>query len=222
MAAVPVPGIDLTKICVLLLVQAHPITDPSRSLREDGPRQMDEAVIHRIVKGDHNALGALYDLHGRAVYSLAMRIVGDPAEAEEVAQDVFLQVWRAPGRYDKGRATVAGWLMMMTRSRAIDRVRARQARPIGAAAGEIAIASLADDAVGPEASIITGQAVERLKVALKELPNAMRAAIELAYYEGLTQSAIAERLGEPLGTVKTRMRTGLQKLRLALGPDATP
>lgn len=183
---------------------------------------MDEAVVHRIGKGDHSALGALYDLHGRAVYSLALRIVGDPAEAEEVAQDVFLQVWRAPGRYDKGRATVAGWLLMMTRSRSIDRVRARQARPIGSVTGEIAIATMADGAVGQEATVITGQAVERLKAALKDLPNAMRAAIELAYYEGLTQSAIAERLGEPLGTVKTRMRTGLQKLRLALGPDATP
>ena len=158
---------------------------------------MDEAVIHRIVAGDHNALGALYDLHGRTVYSLALRIVGDPHEAEEVAQDVFLQVWRAPTRCDRGRATVAGWLLMMTRSRAIDRVRARQARPIGTVTGEIVIAGLADDAVGPEANVITGQAVERLKAALQELPNAMRAAIELAYYEGLT----------------------LQRLRLALAQD---
>ena len=177
---------------------------------------MDEAVIHRIVAGDHNALGALYDLHGRAVYSLAVRIVSDPHEAEEVAQDVFLQVWRASTRYDRGRATVAGWLLMMTRSRAIDRVRARQARPIGTDTGEFVIAGLADGAIGPEANVITGQAVERLKAALQELPKAMRAAIELAYYEGLTQSAIAERLGEPLGTVKTRMRTALQRLRLAL------
>lgn len=182
---------------------------------------MDQAVIDRIVRGDHSALGVLYDLHGRAVYALALRVVGDPAEAEEVVQDVFLQVWRAAIRYDQARATVAGWLLMMTRSRAIDRVRARQARPIGSAAGEIAIASMADGAIGQEAAVITGQAVERLKVALQELPKAVRAAIELAYYEGLTQSAIAERLGEPLGTVKTRMRTGLQSLRLALGNDST-
>ncbi len=183
---------------------------------------MDEAVIHRIVAGDHGALGALYDLHGRVVYTLALRIVRDPAEAEEVVQDVFLQVWRGAARYDKGRATVAGWLSMMARSRAIDRVRARQARPIGTATGEIAMASLADAGVGQEARVITGQAVERLKAALQELPNAMRSAIELAYYDGLTQSAIAERLGEPLGTVKTRMRTGLQKLRSALGQEGTP
>ena len=106
----------------------------------------DEAVIHRIVKGDHGALGALYDLHGRVVYTLALRIVGDPAEAEEVVQDVFLQVWRGAERYDKSRATVAGWLLMMARSRAIDRVRARQARPAGSAASEIAFASLPDAA----------------------------------------------------------------------------
>lgn len=181
----------------------------------------DEAVIHRVVGGDHGALGALYDLHGRLVYTLALRIVGDPAEAEEVVQDVFLQVWRGAARYDKSRATVAGWLLMMARSRAIDRVRARQARPIGTAASEIAFASLPDAAAGQEARAITSQACERLTAALRELPDAMRAAIELAYYEGLTQSAIAERLGEPLGTVKTRVRTALQKLRLAMGQDAS-
>lgn len=179
----------------------------------------DEAVMHRVVGGDHGALGALYDLHGRVVYTLALRIVGDPAEAEEVVQDVFLQVWRGAARYDRSRATVAGWLLMMARSRAIDRVRARQARPMGSV-GETVVASLPDAAVGQEARAITSQACERLKAALQDLPAAMRAAIELAYYEDLTQSAIAERLGEPLGTVKTRVRTALQKLRLAMGQDA--
>ena len=183
---------------------------------------MDQAVIQQIVNGDHGALGALYDLHGRTVYTLALRIVGDPAEAEEVVQDVFVQVWRGAVRYDQGRATVAGWLLMMARSRAIDRVRARQSRPIGDGSGEVTIARLADAAAGPEARVISGQAIERLKAALQELPKSMRAAIELAYYEGLTQSAIAERLGEPLGTVKTRMRTALQKLRSTLGNGGTP
>lgn len=189
---------------------------------DDGSRQVDEAVIRQIAGGDHGALGALYDLHGRTVYTLALRVVGDPAEAEEVVQDVFLQVWRGAARYDAGRASVAGWLLMMARSRAIDRVRARQARPAGDAAGDVTIARLADSAVGPEARVITGQAVERLKAALQDLPATMRAAIELAYYEGLTQSAIAERLGEPLGTVKTRVRTALQKLRSSLGQEGTP
>jgi len=182
---------------------------------------MDEVVIQRIGTGDHGALGALYDLHGRTVYRLALRILGDPAEAEEVVQDVFMQVWRGAMRYDQGRATVAGWLLMMARSRAIDRVRAKQARPIGDGTGEITISRLADAGAGPEASVISGQAVERLKAALQDLPKSMRAAIELAYYEGLTQSAIAERLGEPLGTVKTRMRTALQKLRSTLAPEGT-
>ena len=191
-------------------------------MKDDGSRQMDEAVVRQIVNGDHGALGALYDLHGRTVYTLALRIVGDPAEAEEVVQDVFVQVWRGAVRYDQGRATVAGWLLMMTRSRAIDRVRARQVRPIGDGAFETTIARLADASAGPEATVIRGQAAERLKAALYDLPNSMRAALELAYYEGLTQSAIAERLGEPLGTVKTRMRTALQKLRSALGQEGAP
>ena len=203
-------------------VQGHPATEPGRRIRDDGARQMDEVVVQRIVTGDHSALGALYDLHGRTVYTLALRIVGDPAEAEEVVQDVFVQVWRGATRYDQGRATVAGWLLMMTRSRAIDRVRARHARPVGDAAGETTIARLPDGSAGPEASVINGQAVERLKAALQDLPKSMRAAIELAYYEGLTQSAIAERLGEPLGTVKTRMRAALQKLRASLGREGTP
>jgi RNA polymerase sigma-70 factor (ECF subfamily) len=180
----------------------------------------DEAVIHRVAGGDHGALGALYDLHGRLVYTLALRIVGDPAEAEEVVQDVFLQVWRGASRYDRSRATVAGWLLMMARSRAIDRVRARQARPIGADRVETVMARMPDASAGQEARAITSQACERLAAALQDLPAAMRAAIELAYYEELTQSAIAERLGEPLGTVKTRVRTALQKLRQAMGHDA--
>ena len=85
-------------------------------MKDDGSRQMDEAVVRQIVNGDHGALGALHDLHGRTVYTLALRIVGDPAEAEEVVQDVFVQVWRGAVRYDQGRATVAGWLLMMSRS----------------------------------------------------------------------------------------------------------
>lgn len=204
------------------MVPSHPNSEPSRSTYGDDSRPMDEAVIRQIAGGDHAALGALYDLHGRVVYTLALRIVGDAAEAEEVVQDVFLQVWRGAAQYDKGRATVTGWLLMMARSRAIDRVRAREARPRGAVTGELAMANLADSGVGQETRAISSEAADRVRSALQDLPSAMRAAIELAYYEGLTQSAIAERLGEPLGTVKTRMRAALQKLRSALGADGTP
>ena len=177
----------------------------------------DDGAVLRIAGGDTAALGELYDRHGGAVYGLALRILQDAPEAEEVVQDVFLHVWTHASRYDGGRASVTGWLLMMARSRAIDRLRARQSRPGNrTAAGDADLIHLADTGLGQEAAAIIRQSAERLQAAFRDLPETMRAALELAYYEGLTQAAIAERLGEPLSTVKTRMRTGLLKLRAAL------
>lgn len=177
------------------------------------PNAADRAIVERVAAGDQAALGSLYDRHGRAVYSLACRIVTDRADAEDVVQEVFAQAWRQAARYEPLRATVIGWLLMMTRARAIDRVRARSARPVAAG---MELPDLPDFAPGQEAAAISLESVERLKEALRELPAAQRTAIELAYYDGLTQADIAATLGEPLGTVKTRMRSALQKLRAAL------
>ena len=164
-----------------------------------------------MAAGDAAALGDLYDAHARSIYSLAVRILGDPTDAEDVVQDVFTQAWRQAARYDARRATVIGWLLMMTRSRSLDRVRARQARPDRTIATPLP--DLASGDPGQEAVALGVEDVTRLRAALGRLGDAARAPIELAYYEGLSQSAIAERLGQPLGTVKTRMRTALAQLR---------
>jgi RNA polymerase sigma-70 factor (ECF subfamily) len=175
----------------------------------------DAAAVDRTAGGDAEALAMLYDRHARHVFSLACRILGDPAEAEEVVQDVFSQVWLQAGRYDPARAPVVAWLLMMTRSRAIDRRRARQASPV-ADAGRTELPDVADAGVLPDAQVLSADQVGRLRRALRLLPLVQRLPIELAYYEGLSQSEIAEQLEQPLGTVKTRIRLGLQKLREAM------
>ena len=180
----------------------------------------EDRIIRAIAEGDTAALGALYDQQAGVLYGLAVRILNDAGDAEEVVQDVFVHVWRYAGRYDGHRASVTGWLLMMTRSRAIDKGRARQARPgTGSASSPDDLPRVPDAAPGPDAILLGDESAKRLVAAMRDLPEAMRAAIDLAYYEGLTQSAIALRLGEPLGTVKTRMRTALIKLRAALQPE---
>ena len=166
--------------------------------------------------GDASALGDLYDRHGRAVYSLACRILGDRTEAEDITQDVFSQAWSQAAQYDVQRATVAGWLLMMSRTRSIDRLRARRSRP-QTLAGDLP--EPADPAAGAEAGAIGAQAAARVREALGALPETQRAAIELAYYRGLSHTEIATRLGQPLGTIKTRIRTALLSLRSALADE---
>ena len=168
--------------------------------------------MDRMIRGDQSALAELYDRHARAVYSLALRVVGDRADAEDVVQEVFTQAWRHCSRYDRARATVAGWLVMMTRSRSIDHLRSRKARPDTQSA-TVDMPDPPGQTPAQDAIVIAGEAVQRVRRALGELPATLRAPLELAYFEGLSQTAIAEKLGEPLGTVKTRMRTALQKLR---------
>jgi RNA polymerase sigma-70 factor (ECF subfamily) len=177
----------------------------------------DAARVARAAEGDSGALAALYDQHARGVYSLALRILAVEADAEDVVQEVFAQVWRQAGRYDQSRGTVAAWLLTMARTRAIDRLRARLARPDTAGPPPDEIwAVRAAPAADPAEAIEAARDAERVREALDELPLLQRLAIELAYFEGLTQSEIAARLEEPLGTVKTRIRLGLLKLRDSL------
>jgi RNA polymerase sigma-70 factor (ECF subfamily) len=182
--------------------------------------EQDRLVMDRMIRGDQSALADLYDRHAKTVYSLALRVVGDRAEAEDVVQEVFTQAWRYCSRYDRTRATVAGWLVMMARSRSIDHLRMRQARP-DANAGRVDMPDPPGHGPAQDAMVIAGEAVQRVRRALGELPATLRTPLELAYYEGLSQTAIAEKLGEPLGTVKTRMRTALQKLRTVLQGEGT-
>jgi len=178
-------------------------------------RQADQASLARIARGDQAAFAELYDRQARLVYSLALRILQNGADAEDIVQEVFAQVWAQAGRYDASRGAVAAWMLTLTRSRAIDKLRAKRARPETAAEASAA-ESVVDLAATQDLELLSAEQVTRLQRALQELPDAQRTALELAYYEGLTHVEVASRLNEPLGTVKTRIRQAVMKLREAL------
>jgi RNA polymerase sigma-70 factor (ECF subfamily) len=180
-------------------------------------RDADGAAMQRMASGDGAALAELYDRHGRAMFSLAFRIVRDQGDAEEVVQDVFAQAWRQAARYDTRRGVVVAWLLMMTRSRAIDRLRLRRGRPSLQEDHPDVLRDLSDASAPIDLALLTTEQVARVRQALDELPDPQRTAIELAFYEGLTHAEVAERLDQPLGTVKTRIRLGLLRLRAAFG-----
>jgi RNA polymerase sigma-70 factor, ECF subfamily len=190
---------------------------PQDSAVRDVNADADFELIRAIAGGSSDALSHLYDRHSAVVYGLARRIVARLEDAEEVVQDVFSQVWREAGRYERGRATVAGWLVMLTRTRAIDRVRARRARPDQQSAVDPDAAPPAvSTSRNPEQVTIASDDARQVTQALTVLPTEQRALIELAYYQGLTHSEIAEQTGVPLGTVKTRLRSAMATLREAL------
>ncbi len=177
----------------------------------------DEELLRRVAAGDQEALLALYDRYGRLVYSLAYRMLQDHQLAEEITQDVFTRVWQAASTFDPRRSAFTTWLTSITRNRAIDVLRRRRARGLtgpGEAELNTAIAR-ADERLSPEFHL------EALAVreALAKLPEAQRQVLELAYFQGMTQREIAEHLNIPLGTVKTRMRLGMLKLRELLEPS---
>lgn len=172
----------------------------------------DSAAILRITHGDGTGLEQLYDRYATTVYSLALRIVRDVAEAEDVTQDVFTQLWNSAARYDASRGSVAAWLTVLARSRALDRLRRRQAA-IKPGPGDEALADIPDPGSSVELMAATAEQVRVAHRAMAGLPADERLALELAYYEGLTQTEIAARTETPLGTVKTRIRNGLRRIR---------
>ena len=157
-------------------------------------------------------MAELYDRHARPIYSLALRILGDTTEAEDIVQEVFSQAWKQAARYNASRGAVGAWLLTLARSRAIDRLRAKRARP-GDVSDERVAGQLVDAGPPADSLVLSSEQVARVRAALDELPLLQRAAIELAYYEGLTHAEIADRLEQPLGTVKTRIRLAMLKLR---------
>jgi RNA polymerase sigma-70 factor, ECF subfamily len=179
--------------------------------------EADRRLVSLVAAGSADALSQLYDRYAGTVFGMARRILKRLEDAEEVVQDVFAQIWREAARYEDARATVAGWVVMLARTRAIDRLRARNARPDQAAAvPPDAVPPLASAERSPEAATISAEDARGIRTALEALPVAQRSLVELAYYEGLTHAEIAERTGIPLGTVKTRLRTAMFTLRGAL------
>lgn len=178
-------------------------------------RQADQASLARIARGDQTAFAELYDRHARLVYSLALRILQDRADAEDIVQEVFAQVWAQAARYDPSRGAVAAWMLTLTRSRAIDRLRSKRARREAATEAD-AVERVMDLSAAQDLDLLSAEQVTRLQRALSELPDAQRSALDLAYYEGLTHVEVAARLGEPLGTVKTRIRQAVIRLREVL------
>jgi RNA polymerase sigma-70 factor, ECF subfamily len=181
-----------------------------------GTADVDLHLVGRLATGDMDAAGELYDRHAGKVLALARRILRDDGDAEDVVQEVFSQAWRTATRYEAGRGTVAGWLLMIARTRAIDRLRARQSRPD--TTGAVLLETMAGTTMAPSDQAIANEQYARVRQGLVALPAEQRTALELAYFEGLSQSEIAERLAAPLGTIKTRIRTALTTLRRSLRP----
>ena len=179
---------------------------------------IDPTLLARVIKGDQQAFSQLYDHSSTLLFTLAVRILGNREEAAELLQDVYLEVWRKVSRYDVGRGTPIAWLVTLTKSRAIDRLRARASR--GYRTTNPLEAGTAAQMADPGPSPLETQADQELRMAVGtavgDLPQAQQQAIELAYYEGLSHTEIAARLNQPLGTVKTRIKLGMSKLRESL------
>ena len=175
----------------------------------------DLALVRRMAAREEAAVAELYDRFAGLLLAVSRRIVGGAAEAEEVLQEAFLQAWLQAERYDPARSSVSTWLVLIVRSRALDRLRSRQARDRATLAAE-AEPRAGDASSASEAYVFHGERRERVREVLAELPVEQRQVLELAFYEGLSQSEIATRTGAPLGTVKTRALLGMKKLRQSL------
>lgn len=172
-------------------------------------------LIRQIARGDQAALGQLYDTTHRQIFGFILRILGDPGAAEEVTLEVFMQIWRQAADYDLQRGTPSAWMMMMARSRAIDRFRSGDQERRRAEALDT-VAAVRSKERSPEESAAQAERRHIVQQALSSLPPEQRQCIELAYYSGLSHSEIADKLSQPLGTVKTRIRLAMGRLREAL------
>lgn len=186
----------------------------------------DRSLLARVALADERALAELYDRYARLAFSLAIAVVGDAADAEEVVSDAFAQLWRSASSFDAERGSVMAWVVTIVRTRALDRLRAQRRRSRAIERSTI----LSEDGAGPlvpeaqlaERATELTEARALVTRALDGLPPTQRRVIELAYFGGLSQSEIAEQLSEPLGTVKTRMRGGMERMRTLLMPLMEP
>jgi RNA polymerase sigma-70 factor (ECF subfamily) len=176
----------------------------------------DEEIIVRLKDGESWAMSVLYDRYARLVFSLALKILNDRGAAEETVQEVFVKVWKRSRDFDAKRGKFSSWLTGIAHNHAIDEMRRRRVRPSASENDDDAMDTVLDD--GPAPLDLAMQSMEHRRIvdALCGIPEEQRRAIEMAYFEGLTQQEISNKLGQPLGTVKTRMRLGMQKLRTLL------
>lgn len=195
-------------------------TDAAAALAEQN--RQDALLMERMARGDREAFGELYDRLSRPLYTTALRILNDAREAEDVVQDVFLALWEKAADYEFLRGSPFSWAVTLTRNRAIDRIRMRQrrsdllARSTPQDLGYASETDLADSAD----NLISSERAKHVRAALALLPAEQQEALKLAFFSGLTQQEIAEQLGEPLGTIKARIRRGLLKLRDAVALHA--
>ncbi|MGE5322472.1 MAG: RNA polymerase sigma factor [Actinomycetota bacterium] len=171
-------------------------------------RKDEAALIARLRAGDENAMADVYDRYSGIVYAVALRVLGNTSSAEDVVQEVFLQLWRNPQAFDADRGKLAPWLAVIARNRSIDVLRKR---PMEDDIDEVPVST----GVNLEDEFAEHQAINKVRGVLAQLPQDQRRLLEMAFFEGMTHSEIAARSGEPLGTVKTRIRSGLQALRKA-------
>lgn len=194
-----------------------PSPDPSGDgLRTTAGAPDDTSLLRRVQQGDHEAVALLYERYGGAAYGLAYRITSDGSAAEDVVQDAFVSIWKQAPRFDPERGQVRSWLMTIVHHRAIDAVRRRKGR------NERALPEGPEEFVAtrgrPEELAEWTLEAEAVREAVRRVPDEQRRTIEMAYFEGLTHVEIAERMAVPLGTVKSRLRIGLEKMRAYLRP----
>ena len=173
----------------------------------------DAALMRRIASGDETALAAVYHRYAKLVYSVALRVLRNADVAEEVLQDIFYQLWRSASAFNPSRGSLSGWLLVCARNRAITRLRGRAVEPGAEFREQMAVFT-----VNLEDDLAQAQQMSRVRAVVEKLQPAQRQALELAYFEGLTHTEIARQTGEPLGTVKTRLRAAVELLKRALNP----
>lgn len=192
----------------------NPISQPARSSFSNTVRMSDfaarsgedAALLLGIQSGDSGAMATLFERYSRIVYSVAMRVLRDPGHAEDVTQDIFVRIWRNPDSFVSGRGTLGAWLVVVARNRSIDFLRRR--RPSDSVE-DVVLASPMDLGAESERNIL----MEKVRILIADLPAEQRKSIELAFFDGLSHTEIAEKTGDPLGTVKTRIRLALIALR---------
>lgn len=183
----------------------------------DGQHASDRELLERIGRGDERAFAVVYSRYADLVYSVSLRVLRDAATAQDVAQDVFLRVWREPWRFEPERGKFAVWLASVTRNRALDMVRSQgRRRAVEYRPPEDAPEPVDGSAEDPQLAAEVASDTRLVRAAMSSLPEEQRRVVELAYFDGLSQREISERLQVPLGTVKTRARLAMQKLRLTL------